>query len=61
MCIFTLILENIYLTGSVPALQNWNTDTALLMSPNNYPVWSGELSPWATTYCMIIHTAFSHC
>ncbi|OCH92615.1 glucoamylase [Obba rivulosa] len=32
--------ENIYLTGSVTALENWSPDDALLMSPNNYPIWS---------------------
>ncbi|KAF8530546.1 glucoamylase [Hysterangium stoloniferum] len=36
----TVFGENIFLTGSVPALQNWNTDTALIMSPANYPIWS---------------------
>ncbi|KAF7348335.1 Glucoamylase [Mycena sanguinolenta] len=32
--------EDIYLTGSVEELQNWSPDTALLMSPANYPTWS---------------------
>ncbi|KAJ7264437.1 glucoamylase G2 [Mycena haematopus] len=32
--------EDIYLTGSVAALQNWSPDTALIMSPAEYPTWS---------------------
>ncbi|KAJ6585291.1 glycoside hydrolase family 15 protein [Mycena capillaripes] len=32
--------ENIYLTGSVDALQNWSPDNALILSPANYPTWS---------------------
>jgi hypothetical protein len=38
-CVCTLI-ENIYLTGSVGALSNWNASTAILMSSANYPTWS---------------------
>jgi len=45
----TVFGENIYLTGSVPALQNWNTNTALLMNPNNYPVWSVTVNVPANT------------
>ncbi|EIW63814.1 glucoamylase [Trametes versicolor FP-101664 SS1] len=36
----TVFGENIYLTGSVDALQNWSPDNALLLSSANYPVWS---------------------
>ncbi|KAL4081191.1 carbohydrate-binding-like protein [Scleroderma citrinum] len=32
--------ENIYLTGSIPELKNWNTTSAILMSRANYPIWS---------------------
>jgi len=32
--------ENIFLTGSVPELQNWSPDTALALSAANYPTWS---------------------
>jgi glucoamylase len=32
--------ENIYLTGSVYALQNWNPTNALLLSSASYPTWS---------------------
>jgi glucoamylase len=32
--------ENIFVTGSVDALQNWSPDTALAMSSANYPIWS---------------------
>ncbi|KAN0140557.1 glycoside hydrolase [Lactarius tabidus] len=31
--------ENIFVTGSVDALQNWSPDTALAMSAANYPIW----------------------
>ena len=32
--------ENIYITGSVDALQNWSPDNALILSAANYPIWS---------------------
>ncbi|KAK7692430.1 hypothetical protein QCA50_004055 [Cerrena zonata] len=32
--------ENIYITGSVPELQNWSPDNALILSAANYPTWS---------------------
>ncbi|KAF8999290.1 glycoside hydrolase family 15 protein [Cyathus striatus] len=35
----TVYGENIYLTGSVGALQNWSPDTALLLSSASYPTW----------------------
>ena len=34
--------ENIFLTGSIPALQNWSPDTALALSAAGYPTWSSE-------------------
>ncbi|KAK0504262.1 glucoamylase [Armillaria luteobubalina] len=36
----TFFGENIYLTGSIDALQNWSPDTALLLNTDNYPTWS---------------------
>ncbi|KAF9477190.1 glucoamylase G2 [Pholiota conissans] len=36
----TVLGENIYLTGSVSALQNWSPDSAMLLSASNYPTWS---------------------
>jgi glucoamylase len=38
----TVYGENIYLVGSVDALQNWSPDNAILMSSANYPTWSCE-------------------
>ncbi|KAH9922375.1 carbohydrate-binding-like protein [Fomitopsis serialis] len=35
-----LVVENLYITGSVAALENWSTDDALLLSSANYPTWS---------------------
>ncbi|KAG5341533.1 hypothetical protein C0989_009894 [Termitomyces sp. Mn162] len=34
--------ENIYLTGSASALQNWSPDNALLLSAASYPTWSSK-------------------
>jgi glucoamylase len=34
--------ENIFLTGSIPALQNWSPDTALSLSSTGYPTWNSE-------------------
>jgi len=36
----TVYGENIYITGSVPALQDWSTTTAILLSSASYPTWS---------------------
>ncbi|KAF9070778.1 glucoamylase [Rhodocollybia butyracea] len=36
----TIFGQNIYLTGSVDALENWSTETALPMSSADYPIWS---------------------
>ncbi|KAJ3553980.1 hypothetical protein NM688_g3339 [Phlebia brevispora] len=36
--------ENIYITGGVPALQNWSPDDALLLSAADYPIWSITVS-----------------
>jgi len=38
----TRAIENIFLTGSVDALQNWSPDKALALSSANYPTWSGK-------------------
>ncbi|KAK0504250.1 glycoside hydrolase family 15 protein [Armillaria luteobubalina] len=40
----TIFGENIYLTGSIDALQDWSTSTALLLSANKYPTWSITLN-----------------
>ncbi|KAK0202033.1 glucoamylase [Desarmillaria ectypa] len=42
--------ENIYLTGSIDALQDWSTSTALLLNTDNYPTWSITLDLPASTY-----------
>ncbi|KAK0441631.1 glucoamylase [Armillaria borealis] len=47
----TVFGENIYLTGSIDALQNWSPDTALLLNTDNYPTWSITLNlPASTTF-----------
>ncbi|KDR82587.1 hypothetical protein GALMADRAFT_275746 [Galerina marginata CBS 339.88] len=47
----TVFGENIYLTGSLPQLQNWSPDNAMLMSAENYPTWSITVSlPASTTF-----------
>lgn len=45
----TVFGENIYLTGSVPALSNWDPSTAIPMSSVNYPIWSTTVSLPADT------------
>lgn len=32
--------ENIYITGSIAALETWSPDNALLLSSADYPIWS---------------------
>ncbi|KAK0202042.1 glucoamylase [Desarmillaria ectypa] len=47
----TVFGENIYLTGSIDALQNWSPSTALLLNTDNYPTWSITLNlPASTTF-----------
>jgi len=45
----TVYGENIYLTGSVAALQDWSTTTALLLSNPNYPEWTITVNLPAST------------
>ncbi|KAF7312552.1 Glucoamylase [Mycena indigotica] len=45
----TVFGENIYITGSIGALQNWSPDNALILSPANYPTWSITLTLPAST------------
>ncbi|KAI0357455.1 glucoamylase [Trametes cingulata] len=45
----TVFGENIYITGSVPALQNWSPDNALILSAANYPTWSITVNLPAST------------
>ncbi|KAI0324159.1 glucoamylase [Cubamyces sp. BRFM 1775] len=45
----TIFGENIYITGSVDALQNWSPDNALLLSAANYPTWSITVNLPAST------------
>ncbi|KAF8158200.1 glucoamylase [Crassisporium funariophilum] len=45
----TVFGENIFLTGSVDALQNWSPDTALALSSANYPTWSITVTLPAST------------
>ncbi|KAF9220901.1 glycoside hydrolase family 15 protein [Gyrodon lividus] len=45
----TTLGENIYLTGSVDALSNWDTSTAILLSSANYPIWSTTVNLQANT------------
>lgn len=36
--------QNVYVTGSVPALSSWNTGTAIALSSAAYPVWRGTVN-----------------
>ncbi|KAI1794915.1 glucoamylase [Ganoderma leucocontextum] len=45
----TVFGENIYITGSVDALQDWSPDNALILSAANYPIWSITVSLPAST------------
>ncbi|KIM43275.1 carbohydrate-binding module family 20 protein [Hebeloma cylindrosporum] len=41
--------ENIFLTGSLDALQSWSPDNALALSATNYPTWSVTVTLPAST------------
>jgi glucoamylase len=45
----TVLGQNIYICGSVNALQNWDPDTALILSPDDYPIWSITVQVPAST------------
>ncbi|NUS16062.1 MAG: alpha-amylase [Streptomyces sp.] len=45
----TVYGQNVYLTGSIPALANWSTSAAVKLSPTNYPTWSASLAVPANT------------
>ncbi|EJD01169.1 glucoamylase [Fomitiporia mediterranea MF3/22] len=45
----TVFGENIYITGSVDALQNWSPDNAIILSAANYPTWSVTINLPAST------------
>lgn len=35
--------QNVYVTGNIAELGNWNTAEAVKLEPNNYPTWSAEI------------------
>lgn len=46
----TVYGQQVYVTGNVPALGNWNTDLAIPLDASNYPVWRNALNlPSSTT------------
>ncbi|OBZ68698.1 Glucoamylase [Grifola frondosa] len=45
----TVYGENIYITGSIDALENWSPDNALILSAATYPIWSITLNLPAST------------
>ncbi|PBK75115.1 glucoamylase [Armillaria solidipes] len=46
----TVFGENTYLTGSIDALQDWSTSTAILLSADKYPTWSITLDLPPSTF-----------
>jgi alpha-amylase len=43
--------QNVFVVGSIPALGNWNTGSAIALSSATYPVWSGTVTiPANTTF-----------
>ncbi|HZI05435.1 MAG TPA: carbohydrate binding domain-containing protein, partial [Archangium sp.] len=47
----TVVGQNIYVVGSIAALGNWSTASAILLSPDNYPTWRVALSlPGSTSF-----------
>jgi glycosidase len=45
----TVVGQNIYVVGDIPALGSWNTSNAILLSSATYPVWVGTINIPATT------------
>ncbi len=41
--------QNVYVTGNVAALGNWNTANAVLLSSASYPIWTGTMNLPAST------------
>lgn len=40
----TVLGQNVYVVGSIPALGSWNTSSAIVLSSASYPVWTGTLA-----------------
>lgn len=40
----TVMGQNVYVVGNIPALGSWNTGSAILLSSATYPVWSGTIN-----------------
>jgi alpha-amylase len=36
--------QNVYVTGSIAALSNWNTGSAIALSSAAYPIWRGTVN-----------------
>jgi alpha-amylase len=45
----TVVGQNVYVVGSIPALGNWAPASAVLLSPANYPLWSNAVTLPAST------------
>ena len=45
----TVLGQNVYVIGSIPALGSWNTANAIALSSAAYPVWSGTVTVPAST------------
>jgi alpha-amylase len=42
--------QNVYVTGSIAALSNWNTGTAIALSSAAYPIWRATVNIAPSTY-----------
>lgn len=42
--------QNVYVTGSIAALSNWNTGSAIALSSASYPIWRGTVNISPSTY-----------
>jgi len=43
--------QNVFVVGSIPALGNWNTGSAVALSSASYPIWRGTVNlPTNTTF-----------
>lgn len=60
LLIQVVYVESIYLTGSVPELKNWDPSTAILMSPENYPIWSSKSTSTGSIFTHLLTLTHSY-
>jgi glucoamylase len=54
------LVENIFLAGSLGALENWSPDNAIALNANSYPTWSGKSNQRRANPGVLMTCFYSH-